>query len=45
LTTIRFSSLGRAGFEIWKKAREDKGEMKPFIVKGELIVRESTGKA
>jgi len=45
LTTIRFSSLGRAGFEIWKKVREDKGEMKPVIVKGELIVRESTGKA
>lgn len=45
LTTIRFPSLGRTGFGIWKKAREDKGEMKPVIVGGELIVRESTGKA
>jgi len=45
LTTVRFPSLGRIGFSLWQKVREGKGEMKPEIVEGELVVRESTGEA
>jgi len=45
MTTVCFPSLGRVGFSLWQKVREGKGEMKPEIVKGELVVRESTGKA
>jgi len=45
LTTVRFPSLGRIGFSLWQKVREGKGEMKPEIVEGELVVRESSGKA
>lgn len=45
LTTVRFPSLGRLGFELWKKGRENVVDMKPVLVKGELIVRSSTGKA
>ena len=45
LTSVRFPSLGRLGFELWKKGREDHADMKPVLVKGELIVRSSTGKA
>jgi len=37
--------LGRIGFSLWQKVREGKGEMKPEIVEGELVVRESTGEA
>jgi DNA-binding LacI/PurR family transcriptional regulator len=45
LTTVRFPSLGRIGFSLWQKVREGTGEMKPEIVEGELVVRESSGKA
>ena len=45
LTTVRFPSLGRIGFSLWQKEREGMGEMKPEIVEGELVVRESTRKA
>jgi len=44
LTTVRFPSLGRLGFELWKKGRDDLGEMKPILAKGELVVRGSTAK-
>jgi len=45
LTTVRFPSLGRAGFNLWKKAREGEGEMKPVVLSAELVIRDSTGKA
>jgi len=44
LTTVRFPSLGRLGFELWKKGRDDLEEMKPILAKGELVVRGSTAK-
>ena len=44
MTTVCFPSLGRVGFSLWQKVRDGKGEMKPEIVKGELVVRASTGK-
>jgi len=43
LTTIGFSNLGKAGFELWMTIREG-GEMKPRVVGCELIDRGSTGK-
>jgi len=45
LTTVGFPSLGRAGFALWKKMRDGEGGVQPEVVQGELIVRESTGKA
>ena len=45
LTTVRFPSLGRIGFSLWQKVRGGTEEMKPEVVKGELVVRESTRKA
>lgn len=45
LTTVRFPSLGRLGFEAWKEARGGSGEMRPQLAKGELVVRSSTAKA
>ena len=45
LTTVRFPSLGRLGFEAWKEARGESGEMRPQLAKGELVVRSSTAKA
>ena len=45
LTTVRFPSLGQAGFDLWKKAREGEGEMKPLVLSAELVIRGSTGKA
>ena len=45
LTTVRFPSPGRLGFELWKKGREGLADMKPVLVKGELVVRSSSGKA
>lgn len=44
-TTVRFPSLGQAGFELWKRAREGEGEMKPVTLSAELVIRNSTGKA
>ena len=45
LTTVRFPSLGQAGFDLWKKAREGEGEMKPVVLPAELVIRGSTGNA
>ena len=45
LTTVRFPSLGQAGFALWKKARDGEAEMKPVILPAELVVRGSTGNA
>ena len=45
LTTVRFPNPGQAGFELWKKAREGEGEMKPLVLPAELVIRSSTGKA
>lgn len=45
LTTIRFSNPGQAGFDLWKKAREGEGEMKPVMLPAELVIRSSTGNA
>ena len=44
LTTVGFSNLGKAGFELWMAIREG-GEMKPRVVGCEMIDRGSTGKA
>lgn len=44
LTTVRFPSMGRLGFELWKKGREKYEEMRPVLAAGELVLRESTGK-
>jgi DNA-binding LacI/PurR family transcriptional regulator len=45
LTTVRFPDLGQAGFDLWKKAREGEGEMKPVVLPAELVIRSSTGNA
>ena len=45
LTTVRFSNPGQAGFDLWKKAREGDGEMRPLLLPAELVIRGSTGNA
>jgi hypothetical protein len=45
LTTVRFPSLGKVGFALWKKMRDGSGGIQPEVVQAELVVRESTGKA
>jgi len=45
LTTVRFPGLGKVGFALWKKMRDGVGGIQPEVVQGELVVRESTGKA
>lgn len=41
LTSVRFGSLGKAGFGLWMAIREG-GEMRPRVVGGELMDRGST---
>lgn len=45
LTTVRFSGLGQAGFDLWMKAREGEAEMRPVVLPAELVIRGSTGNA
>jgi LacI family transcriptional regulator len=45
LTTVCFPGLGKVGFALWKKMRDGVGGIQPEVVQGELVVRESTGKA